>query len=240
MAKTFAGVLFSANQGARMFHHDRTSLYARTGDLLILAFLLGALLVFGSTPALAQDSESPSAEKAANSTELKEFEPAAPEPSVAEERQSIAKLQERVEKLEQKLATIRDKAMDNNPELETKLKDLVMTRNEALQNNLKDSNVDMERLKELQKNLENEDLKQAERNKLEKEFKDMFLGYKQAEMKTNRNETVRNLRKDFYDDLLKAFKEQNPEAEKLISELSRLKHQLRYAKDEAMPQQNKK
>jgi len=211
---------------------------SRVQAAFAVLLFLGAtgLLLAIPRPSLAGDASQPAQDSNGSSAELPEaYEPAEPDPSLQEERQSIAKMRSRIKELEQKIATIRDNALDNNPELETKLKDLVVTENEVLKKNLDKENIDMQKLQKLHTSLESEDLEETEKQKLEKEFKQMYLGYRRAKMRTQRNETVQKLRQDFYSDLLEAFKAENPNAEQLIREKNRLEHQLKFAKEKVLP-----
>lgn len=167
---------------------------------------------------------------------LSGYQEAERNPDQQEMKNDVAQMQKRVQQLQQEIAEIRDKAMDNNPELEDLLKELVLTRDEIMTENLARENVEMERLEAIDKQLREEEINSEKKSELKQEKKNIYRAYKKAEYRTEQNQKVQNLRENFYSELMEAAKKENPEAEEMLNELNRLQHQLQFTKPEASPE----
>lgn len=198
------------------------SLFAIGAVLFIpLAF---CLQIFWSSQALAE----PDAPKG--------YEEAEKEPEQQEMQESLSQLQARAQELQQEIASIREKALDNNPELEDLLRDLVLIRNEVMQENLKQEDMDQEELQALEEKLKHPESSSNSRADLEERKKQMFEKYKKAELRTARNDKVQEAREKFYSKLLEASKKQDQDIQQKLQQLQKLQHQLRYVKEEAQPE----
>lgn len=157
-------------------------------------------------------------------------------PDRDEMRRSIARLESRALELQQEIVKMRDNALDNNPALDILLKDLVLTTDTVMSRNLEKENVDLEQLQLIEKQLQDPEISPERKAQLEQKKRKAFLGYKKAEMRTDRDETLGKLREEFYTKLMAASKKENPNAEEILEELDIIQHQLRFVKPEAMPE----
>lgn len=164
------------------------------------------------------------------------YGPAEKNPDPDEMAKSIERMESRALELQEKIAAMRDRAFDNNPELDLLLKELVVKTHAIMTENLQREEVDLERLQHIEEKLQDPEISSERRDQLKQEKEKAFLGYKKAEMRTENNETLRELREEFYEELLDAAKKENPDAEKLLNELDILQHQLRFIKPAAMPE----
>lgn len=158
------------------------------------------------------------------------------DPSADEMQKSIAQIEDRVEQLQQEIAKIRDKALNNNPELESLLRELVLTRNDVMHQNLAQQDVDPEELKTINTQLQDQELSEEKKAKLQENKKNLFIAYKKAEIQTDQSEQIQKLRKKFYSQLLEAAQKENPHIQEKLEELQRLQHQLKFAKKDSLPE----
>ena len=160
------------------------------------------------------------------------YEPAEKDPDKAEMQNDLRRLQKRVRDLEEQIAEIRDRAMDNHPELEDMLRQLVLTRNQVLTEQLARQNLDIQRLEEIDQQLRDPQISAEKKEELQQQQKKLIVAYKKAEVRTAQNKEVRQLREKFYTELMAAAKKENPNAEEMLEEMTRLRHQLQYARPE--------
>ncbi|MDZ7759032.1 MAG: hypothetical protein U5L00_02085 [Desulfovermiculus sp.] len=156
------------------------------------------------------------------------------DPGQDEMQQSVIRIQTRVRQLQDEIAQIRDQALNNNPELENILRDLVLTRNEVMTRHLAREDVNQEEIQKITAQLQDSEISAQKREELEKKKKEAFLGYKKAEMRTQQNGTVQEMRNKFYSQLLESAEKENPKIKDKLEELHRLQSQLRFAKQEAL------
>jgi len=147
----------------------------------------------------------------------------------SEAKENIERIRSRVQQLQAEIAEIRNQALDKNPELEKMLKRLVLTRKEIMENHLDQENVDLQRLEEIGNQLQDDGIPPEKTKALKQEQKRIVLSYRLAENRTAQDETLQELRKNFYTELMKAAKKENPDAEKMLDELNMLRHQLQLA-----------
>lgn len=164
------------------------------------------------------------------------YQHAEKDPDPEEMQKSIALMESRALQLRREIAEIRDAAFADNPELDALLRELVLTVDSVMTRNLEQEGVDAEQLKQIEKQLQDPETTTTRKNQLEEKKKNAFVGYKKAEMRTEQNQTVQKLRAEFYTKLLETSKKINPDAEKMINELDKLQHQLRFVKPEARSQ----
>jgi hypothetical protein len=157
--------------------------------------------------------------------------------SEKEMKQSVKELMQRKKKLQKEITDIRGKAFDKNPELEKRLKQLVEKTNSVMKRYLDEEKVDMKRLQKLHKELNKPGVNATRKSELKKEFDDLYLAYKRAKSKTSRNQTVMQMRRDFYKDLFAAMQQEAPEVKQKLQTLKSLEHRLRYVKKEAAPEE---
>lgn len=162
------------------------------------------------------------------------YGPAEKNPGPDEMAESIERMESRALELQEKIAAMRNRALDNNPELDILLKELVITTHTIMTENLENEEVDLERLEHIEAQLQDPEISSERRQQLKREKEKAFLGYKKAELRTEHDETLQQLREEFYSKLLAAAKKENPDAEKLLNELDILQHQLRFVKPGAM------
>jgi len=161
------------------------------------------------------------------------YHPAEKDPDPAEMQKSIALMETRALQLQKEIAEIRNAAFAENPALDHLLRELVLTVDSVMTQNLKQEEFDPERLKQIDEKLQDPEVSPARKNQLEEKKKKAFLGYKKAEMRTENNLTIQRLREEFYTELMETSKKINPDTEKMINELDNLRHQLRFVKPEA-------
>ncbi len=152
-----------------------------------------------------------------------------------EAKENIERIRSRVQELQAEIAEIRNQALDKHPELERMLKKLVLTRNEIMEKHLDRENVDFQRLEEIGKQLQADEIPPEKAEALKQEQKQLVLGYRKAETRTAQDETLQELRENFYTELMRAAKKENPDAEKMLDELNMLRHQLQLANPATMP-----
>ncbi len=180
--------------------------------------------------------EQPPRSGAKTDPDIPGYGPADKNPDPDEMAESIERMESRALELQEEIAAMRNHAFDNNPELDILLKELVITTHTIMTENLEREEVDLDRLQNIEEQLQDPEISSERRQQLKQEKEKAFLGYKKAEMRTEQNETLRELREEFYTKLLAAAKKENPDAEKLLNELDILQHQLRFIKPEAMPE----
>ncbi len=194
-------------------------------SLTLLTALIFMLQAFWSPSQLLAEANGPPAG----------YEQAEKDPGQQEMQKSVARIQSRIQKLQEEIAALRERALDNNPELESLLQELVLTRNEIMTENMAQEDLHPEDLADIDDQLQDPDISDQKKTRLQQQRKEMFLDYKKAEIRTDQNEQVQELRQKFYSRLLAATQEENPDAEQMLQELERLQHQLRFAKQEAVP-----
>jgi rubrerythrin len=204
-----------------------SSTSARKGLVIRLAIGVCAVMLVASPAAAGNASGEDSSIRAGGQQEADE----------QRMKQNVEQLMERRSELQKEITGIRGEAFDSNPELEKRLKKLVEKTNNVMKQYLDDEQVDMQRLQELHKKLNNPDLNATRKSELKKEFDGLYLAYKRAKSKASRNRTVMRMRKDFYEDLFAAMREEDPKVKQKIQELRSLEHRLRYVKREAVPEE---
>jgi len=147
----------------------------------------------------------------------------------SEAKENIERIRSKVQQLQAQIAEIRNQALDKHPELEEMLKKLVLTRNEIMETHLDKENVDLQRLEEIGKQLQDDGIAPEKTKALKQEQKQIVLSYRIAQNRTAQDETLQELRKKFYTELMKAAKKENPDAEKMLDELNMRRHQLQLA-----------
>lgn len=202
---------------------------------IVLTFAMISFLQI--SPAQAESGKQQQRSGKGSENGLSGYQEAERNPDQQEMKKNVAQMQERAQQLQQEIAEIRNKAMDKNPGLEDLLKELVLTRDEIMSENLAREDVEMKRLEAIDKKLKNKDSSPEKKNKLQQEKKNIYRAYKKAEYRTENNKKVRELREKFYTELMEAAKKEDPKAEEMLNELNRLRHQLNFARPEALPEE---
>lgn len=141
-------------------------------------------------------------------------------------RKELMQTQRKLQNLQRELGQLRQKALDENPELAEEREDLRDMLVSTMQDNGHSPEKDQARMKEIQSKLQSGDVKQGEKQKLVQEMRQRQRGLMQAQREAFQNEEIQEKAKQFEENLVAAMKEADPEAESLIKEYNQTQQQM--------------
>lgn len=133
----------------------------------------------------------------------------------------------RMEELQTQLNTIRDEAVEENPELaerQNQLSERIMAR---MNEEGVEPDADMDRLREIAEELRGGELDQTEQAELAQEYRQTRQQLMEARQKVLSEEDIRRETTQLRDDLVDAMQDRDPETESLMNELQQAQQDLR-------------
>jgi len=138
--------------------------------------------------------------------------------------------QKRMQELKSKLLSIQQKALETNPDLKEELSSLKEYRLSVLNENLNGTQVDIERMQEIEDKFKSKsaNMTKAEAKELKAEYRQMRSSkeYQQARQSMASNKEVQKRTQAFNDRMLKAMKEVNPKVESMNQEWLSIRRDL--------------
>ena len=152
----------------------------------------------------------------------------------SEAQSAMQDAMKQAKELRGQLKEIQQQTLAGNETLSTQQENLHTAFREAMEKNLNELDVDVERLQEISRKIKQEDLSQEQSKTLRQEFQTLATGYQQAKNKTLQNKKLQGMNKDFTENLLAAMKDQNPETRSIIQELEILRTEMRASQNKAV------
>jgi len=143
--------------------------------------------------------------------------PAPPQPQgPAQEAQAI----------QQRLQSIQQKALEENPELQQMQKDYEASVEKAMKEKGANPDEDIERLREIQSKAADQELSDEERQALVGEFQKIRQKLMQAEQQAMQSAEVASKREELQEAVVDAMVEEDPETEKLLEKQEKLRQEM--------------
>jgi len=152
------------------------------------------------------------------------------QPGGTAQREGIQQMQQarrELQKTNQELAAIREKTLENNPELAKRRDELSALVQETMSEQGHDPDAQIERLEELRKKMQSGDVEASERREILQEAQSQQQQLQQAQQAALQDEEVQQAREAFGEDLIAAMKEEDPRTEELIQKLDKQRRALR-------------
>lgn len=189
------------------------SLKINIQNALLLCLAIASLTL--ATPLLAAPGNSPS------------------QPS-QEQMQAFSNAQAKMQKLQQQLTQIQQAAVKENPDLlqqEEAFRKLLMT---TFKEGGHTPEKDYQELQALQDKIQNAETPEAEREKLFKELQQKNAEFQKMQREVMQDKDITKAQDELNTNILNAMKKQNPDTEKLLSELQETQQKLVQIRQAAM------
>lgn len=180
----------------------------------------GVVALLMSAPAFSQEAPADAAQPS--------IKPQAGQQGQSSPRQQIRAIQNKLTQIEQA-------ALEANPELKEKRKELESMVQENMEEEGHNPEKDVERLKEIQKKAQSGDMDEEERKALSKEFQEKRQSLAGAQQKAMQDEEIQKAQEELNEQTLEAMKEEDPETEELISKMRQLSAQMQQGQGRPRP-----
>jgi len=147
----------------------------------------------------------------------------APAPQPSPQPQGTA---QEAQAIQQRLQSIQQKALEENPELQQMQKDYEASVEKAMKEKGANPDEDIERLREIQGKAADQELGDEERQALVGEFQEIRRKLMQAEQQAMQSAEVASKREELQEAVIDAMVEQDPETEKLLEKQEKLRQKM--------------
>ncbi|MDN3517919.1 hypothetical protein QWY84_09875 [Aquisalimonas lutea] len=135
--------------------------------------------------------------------------------------------QMRLQQIQQRLAEAQQKALDENPGLQSQREELEELVIQKMEEEGYDPNANMETLENAQSQIQNEDLSNEERQQMLQDARQAQQQLQEAQQAAMQDEEVVEAQEAFQNDLMEAMREQDPETDQLIEEFRSIQQEMR-------------
>lgn len=135
--------------------------------------------------------------------------------------------QMRLQEIQQRLAEAQQKALDENPGLQSQREELEELVIQKMEEEGYDPNANMETLENAQSQIQNEDLSDEERQQMLQDARQAQQELQEAQQAAMQDEEVVEAQEAFQNDLMEAMREQEPETDQLIEEFRSIQQEMR-------------
>lgn len=134
--------------------------------------------------------------------------------------------QMRLQEIQQRLAEAQQKALDENPGLQSQREELEELVIQKMEDEGYDPDANMETLENAQSEIQNEDLSDEERQQMLQDAQQAQQQLQEAQQAAMQDEEVVEAQEAFQNDLMEAMREQDPETDDLIEEFRSIQQEM--------------